>query len=125
MMLPNKLRGEVTAQIGTLDLVLAIDMDGLSRLAAATGYPSLKELYGRLAGSEPYTTFAALDLFTVRGTVNGKALKKDDAVAQAKARLDMNALVELQGPMLALLACLTREEKKESPQGNGRSARSR
>lgn len=122
-MLSNPVRGEVTASIGSLELVLAIDMDGLARLSAATGYPTLIELYRRFHGTEPMTVWTAIDLFTLRGKVDGKELQREEAVSQARARMTIDDFNSLQDPLVGLLGGLLRKSDGAQPQGNGESAR--
>ena len=117
-MTANPLRGEVTATLGALTLTLAIDMDGLARLSAATGHPTLAELHQRLAGAEPVTVFAALDLFIVKGARDGKPLSREDARAVARSALTLDDLIALQGPLAGLLACLLRPRAEAPPKGN-------
>lgn len=120
-MTPNPIRGEVAAKIGSLDLVMAIDMDGLAKVSAASGFPTLGELYGRFHGTEPMTVMLAIEHFTVRGHVDKKTLGKEEAVSQAKARITIDDVMALQGPLTALLASLLRKSDGASPPGNGES----
>lgn len=121
----NPIRGEVSARIGSLDLVLAIDMDGLAKVSAASGYPTLGELYRRFHGTEPATVMLAIEHFAVRGKVDGKELGREEAVSQARARITMDDVLALQGPLDGLLAALLRKSEGETPKGNGDSAQSR
>jgi hypothetical protein len=120
----NAVRGEVGAKIGSLDLTLAITMDGLARLSAASGFPTLGELYQRLHGTEVRTVMLALELFTTGGSVDGKKLGKEEAVSQALKRITLSDLSELQGPLSFLMASLLRKSDGESPQGNAKSGQS-
>lgn len=120
----NPVRGEVRASIGSLDLTLVADMDGLARLSAATGYPTFQELYKRLIGTEPMTVMMAIDLFTIQGFVDGKRLGKEEAISQAKARLTLEDMLAMQGPLAGLLAPMLAKRKEGSPQGNAESAQS-
>ena len=122
-MTPNPIRGEVEAKIGPLAITMAVDMDGLARLSAATGYPTLGELHKRLSGTEAMTTWLALELFTVSGKLNGKILKKDEAVSEARARIAIDDMLDLAGPFSLLLASLLRKSEGAQPPGNGDSAR--
>lgn len=124
-MRPNPIRGEVIAKIGSLDLVMAIDMDGLARLAAASGYPSLSDLYRRFHGTEPMTVMLAIEQFAKGGTVDGKTLGREEAISQAKARMTIDDMMELQGPLSELLASLLRKTEGDTPKGKAQSARSR
>lgn len=119
----NQVRGEAEAKIGSLSIVMVITMDSLAQLSAATGYPTLPELYHRLHGTELSTVLLAIELFTVRGEVDGKKLGKEEAVSQAKVRLTMDDIHDLQGPFDTLLAALLRKTEG-APQGNGQSAQS-
>lgn len=122
-MQPNPIRGEVKATLDSLELVLAIDMDGLARLSAASGHPTLPELYRRLHGTEPMTVMLALEMFTLRGTVDGRELGREEAVSQAKRRLTLDHMMELQGPLAALMAALL-SKRKDTPPGNAGSGQS-
>ena len=122
-MTPNPIRGEVEATIGALTITMAVDMDGLARLSAATGYPTLAELHTRLAGTEAMTAWLALDLFTVSGKLDGKSLKKEEAVSQARARIAIDDMLDLAGPFSLLLASLLRKSEGAQPPGNGDGAR--
>jgi hypothetical protein len=120
-MTPNPIRGEVAAAIGSLTLTMVVTMDGLARLSAASGYPTLAELYRRLHGTEPMTVMLAIEHFAIRGEVDGKALGKEEAVSQARARLTMDDVMAMQGPLAELLASLLRKSPGDTPQGNAGS----
>lgn len=122
-MTPNPVRGEVKASIGSLELVLVADMDGLARLSGATGHPTLAELYARLHGTELQTVMLAIELFTTGGTLEGKKLGKDEAVTQARARITLDDVLALQGPLSGLLAALLSKRKDGAPRGNAASGR--
>ena len=121
----NPIRGEVTAMVGSLELTMAITMDGLARVSAASGYPTLGELYQRFHGTEPATVMLAIEHFTIKGKVDGKELGKEEAISQARVRLTMDDVLTMQGPLQGLLAALLRKTEGDSPQGNGESAPSR
>lgn len=64
-MLANELRGEAPLRIGDVDLVVAIEFEGLAKLSAAlarqTGRPqSLDDLYQGLLGFQPNVVALAL-----------------------------------------------------------------
>lgn len=122
MVAVNPIRGEVSAMIGSLELVMAIDMDGLARVSAASGYPTLGELYRRFHGTEPMTVMLAIEHFTLRGKVDGKELGKEEAISQARARVTMDDVMAMQDPLQGLLASLLRKTEGKSPTGNGESA---
>lgn len=119
----NPVRGEVGAKIGSLDLTLVVDMDGLARLSAATGYPTFQELYKRLIGTEPMTVMVAIELFTSGGSVDGKKLGKEEAISQAKKRITIDDMLAMQGPLAMLLEPLL-SKRRDTPQGNAGSGQS-
>lgn len=124
-MRPNPIRGEVTAKIGSLDIVMSIDMDGLARLSAASGYPTLTELYRRLHGTEPMTVLLAIEHFAKGGSVDGRPLGREEAISQARARMTIEDMMEMQGPLAGLMDCLLRKSDGDTPQGNGDGAQNR
>jgi|GEM_PF-4710504 len=123
-MAANPIRGEVDAPIGSLTLTMAIDMDGLARVSAASGYPTLGELYRRFHGTEPATVMLAIEHFTINGKVDGKEIGREEAVSQARVRITIDDVLAMQGPLDGLLAALLRKDTGKSPQGNGDSAQS-
>lgn len=124
-MQPNLIRGEVAASIGALKLVLALDMAGLAKIGAATGYPPLSQLYARFSGAEPATVLAALEHCIVGGEVDGRKLPKPEAYSQAIARMTIDDMMALQGPLQGLLAALMRPAPEGPRRGNRASGRNR
>lgn len=121
-MFHNPIRGEVVASIGSLKVTLVITMDGLAQLGAATGYPSLMELWRRFSGTEPMTVLTAIELFTVGGEVDGKKLGREEAISQAKARITLEDFNALQDPLTGLLGSLLKKSDGAQPPGNAESA---
>jgi hypothetical protein len=115
----NAIRGEVQITIGSLALTLAITMDALARLSAATGYPSLQEIYARFHGAEPMSVWLAVEMFTINGAVDGKTLPREEAISQAKARLTLDDFMGMQEPLQNLLASLLRKPDGTQSPGNG------
>ncbi len=66
----NGARGEVALRIGSIDLVIAAEMDRLSALSTAMGYPSLLEFQRRLAALEVSTVVLAIRHLTILGDVD-------------------------------------------------------
>lgn len=121
----NPVRGEVVAKIGSLSIVMAMTLDNLVKLSAATGCQTLDEVYRRLHGTEPFMVQETIRLCTLSGEVDGKTLPKPEAISQAWARMTIDDFNALQGPFDTLLAALLRKsDGKEPPLGNGVSAQS-
>lgn len=122
----NPVRGEVEASIGSMNLVLVMDMRALARISTATGNPTWVELYRRIVGVDPATVIAVIENCTKRGEIDGREIPKPDAIAQAISRLYVDDMMAMQGPLQGLLGALIRPAKddEDNPQGNADSGRS-
>ncbi len=75
----NAARGEVALKIGTVNLVLAASIEGLSAVSTALDCKSLSDLFVRLSGTEVAATRAAIQFLTIEGD-------KDEALAALKLK---------------------------------------
>lgn len=75
----NAARGEVALKIGTVNLVLAATIEGLSAVSTALDCKSLSDLFVRLSGTEVAATRAAIQFLTVDGD-------KDEALGVLKLK---------------------------------------
>lgn len=69
----NPERGEVELVINGVKGVICAEMANLAMLSKELGTKSLRELFERLQGVEPYTMYAVIDALLVNG--DAKALK--------------------------------------------------
>lgn len=101
----NTVKGETAVKIGGVEIVLAATMEGLAQVSAATGRPTMPELFNRLLGGEIDTVLVAIRLLTRRGTdADGRPLNRrvaaDEAVKAyrivdfAALRVGLEALLE-------------------------------
>lgn len=68
MSLPvNGARGEVALRVGTVDLVIAAEMERLSTVSTSLDCKSFADLYQRLLGVEVAATMAAIQHLAVKG----------------------------------------------------------
>lgn len=83
----NGARGEVALRIGSVDLVIAAEMEKLSALSTVMGFPPLAEFQRRIASLEISTCVAAVRHLTVRGDADAAiaSLRLSDFPACAKA----------------------------------------
>jgi hypothetical protein len=63
----NGARGEVALWVGSVPLVIAAELGGLSKVSTRLGCQSLSDLFLRLSGVEVAATVAAIEFLTVRG----------------------------------------------------------
>lgn len=82
----NAARGEVALKIGTVNLVVAATIEGLSAVSTALDCKSLSDLFVRLTGTEVAATRAAIQFLTVAGD-------KDEALRVLKLK-DFTACTE-------------------------------
>lgn len=83
----NGARGEVALRIGDVDLVIAAEMERLSALSTAMGYPSLLEFQRRLAALEVSTVVLAIRHLVILGDADAavSCLRLADFAECAKA----------------------------------------
>lgn len=83
----NGARGEVALRIGSVDLVIAAEMERLAAVSTALECKTLSDLFARLSGVEVAATRVAIPLLTVRGDADAAAkaltLKHFKACAEA------------------------------------------
>lgn len=79
----NPERGEVAFTVGSEKGVVCAEMGRLAALSHMVGTKSLRELFERIGGVEPFTIFASIDCMLVDG--DAKAIKAAMASPQALA----------------------------------------
>lgn len=88
MAAPNEIRGEVDCAIAGQSLRLCCTMDGLARLSAALGWPTMPLLLERCRGQEPVAILAAVESLAVDPQIGASvrnALQPRDLPAAAAA----------------------------------------
>lgn len=114
----NAARGEVLADAGGVEIVLCAEMERLAALSARLNCQSLQELYGRLIGSEPRATLAAVEILAVKGDAE-RARKALGALRGGPA---MQALTTLAKSIAAALAAHMNDDDGDAPGGNSGAA---
>ncbi|MGN6146877.1 MAG: hypothetical protein ACTHOP_25185 [Mesorhizobium sp.] len=83
----NGARGEVALRIGNVDLVIAAEMERLSALSTAMGFPALAEFQRRLVELEVSTAVLAVRHLTVLGDADAaiRSMRLSDFAACSSA----------------------------------------
>ena len=84
----NEGRGEVPLQIGNVCLGIAVSFQGLAKLSRAVNSETMEALYRRLLGFDPWTTPAAIKVFSVDGDGPEAARERSDAAIAALSAAD-------------------------------------
>lgn len=84
----NALRGEADVRIGDVDLVIAVEFDGLARVSKAIGAQSMDEVYRRLFGFEPFAVATALHCLAVHAEGRAKAMELGGKAAMVLSAAD-------------------------------------
>lgn len=121
----NPLRGEAEVTLNGVKLVLVCDLEGLARISAATGHPTMQELFSRMAGNEISTTRMALTVLARKcfSAEDEREIGLADGVKRALAGLNFANMVRVVQPaFFKLLEPLMGDRTDEaSSEGNALS----